>query len=582
MKRNCKIKACLTMCTFLLLFLAKSAGQSFGMSYQDTYDAALKMGEQIEKDGGKAPQFPNALLPPEEDTGESEETPYETPETETKSVVKSTKASDKATGPGMEAEKTEAAQGTLPVVKQESLSETFHEDFDIYEENLANQFFIYSNVGNGGITDQPVIIDLPQNMTFVLEQNGVAIPYTGQEVLGERGTYVLKLSALSSPVAPLKDQVIYESVFRFRIQEKPVKKEEESKAEADGFSGYPWGGSSGYSYPDSAVKEAGQDSDSFWREAADQEGLGETTGGETLGEGREAGSGDSLADGEELSTEEDSFDEIFRQEAVQCTGFSSLYDQGQNLYRNTLLTGNVFYSSVPNGMITNNAVTLIPDLKMEFSIQKNGEPFTADSGYEFTEPGSYRVQIKEPGTEFAVVYQEETSPEFYFRIIDGAVADMLFFNRPLQLTFQSVLRDGERMETADSYFLMEQDGVYEISMEGGGRSLEVSIVKDTKAPGFSVDVGKGKASITYGSDDIAEVLLIKNGKNVQSGMVHELSGKGEYRLEVYDRAGNVSIRTFYLPFAMNVAAVIACILAVLSAAGIAFFLIKTKGSFTVK
>ena len=40
------------------------------------------------------------------------------------------------------------------------MSERFHADCGLYELSIRDKYFLYSNVSNGGVTDQPVYLDV--------------------------------------------------------------------------------------------------------------------------------------------------------------------------------------------------------------------------------------------------------------------------------------------------------------------------------------------------------------------------------------------------------------------------------------
>ena len=127
---------------------------------------------------------------------------------------------DRTTGPG--------AAAKVEIV---SLSERYHEDYGVYEEGMGNRYFLYATVENGGITDQPVSVDIPAGLTFVMEKDGVQIPYSSGQTVSERGSYMLTLTGPNDSSLPFSEQTIYKSVFRFRIQEKlPVADEEAAEA----------------------------------------------------------------------------------------------------------------------------------------------------------------------------------------------------------------------------------------------------------------------------------------------------------------------------------------------------------------
>ncbi len=124
-----------------------------------------------------------------------------------------------------------------PSVKKVSLYETYYELYDTYEESIADTYFLYANVSNGGLTHEPVSIDIPANVEYTMEKDGIPIPYVSKQLVGEKGTYVLRLTAIEDPGLPFSEQTEYQAVFRFRIQDEPPETEEETNAEEISYGG---------------------------------------------------------------------------------------------------------------------------------------------------------------------------------------------------------------------------------------------------------------------------------------------------------------------------------------------------------
>lgn len=141
-----------------------------------------------------------------------------------------------------------------PLVNQVTLKEQYNEDYRVYEESIADVFFFYSNVGNGGITHESVFLDIPQNLSYTIEMNGVPWDYIPGQPISNYGTYVVRLTGIEDENVPLYEQKEYQAVFRFRIQQKPPKETEESRevaVEAGAPAGMEW---QSYTYDGSPVR----------------------------------------------------------------------------------------------------------------------------------------------------------------------------------------------------------------------------------------------------------------------------------------------------------------------------------------
>ena len=118
-------------------------------------------------------------------------------------------AEDAFNGPG-------AAQAALeedsalagPRIHEVSMGEKYHSDYDLYEHSIDGRYFIYSNVSNGGITDRPVYVEIPVDVFCTAEKDGVPMNYTSGQLLSDRGTYVMRLTAVYDKNVPLSQQEV--------------------------------------------------------------------------------------------------------------------------------------------------------------------------------------------------------------------------------------------------------------------------------------------------------------------------------------------------------------------------------------
>lgn len=491
------------------------------------------------------------------------------------------------------------AQTSGPTVYETSLSETYHEEYGVYEEGLNDLCYLYTNVENGGLTDQAVKIDIPANVTYTMEKDGVGIGYTSGQAVSDRGSYVLRISVTDTSKS-FSQQTVYKAVFRFRIQEKLPQATAEDSMNGGGYSS----GSSMYSYTDNSWTGGtsynsgdssgasdvidfgtGDSSSSWWLDD------GETAAGET--------SGDSSSDETEIMDEDGNIDESAVDEAInaalgidadgnvisdaaeisEVSGLASGYDAESGLYAHALKTGAVFYTDVPNGMVTTSAVTIrFFDDTLTLTAYRNGEEVELTSGEALTAPGSYAIYPTQDTAAYASAYSANAQPVFRFRIMADVVNDLGIFNAPENTLITQVTRYGitlfsaEKDEDAVRWYAFPEDGSYEITMKNELGELYSYVVLDTEAPRFSVTTEPNRAYVSYYSDDIANCVLYKNGNQQSEGeLVSQVNGSGSYTLVVYDTAGNASMQSFDVHFSLNMGAVLAIVLVIaLIAAGILF------------
>ncbi|MCI7263804.1 MAG: hypothetical protein MR562_11495 [Clostridiaceae bacterium] len=457
---------------------------------------------------------------------------------------------EEKSGPGSQYldEETEVVEETAefegPGVNKVNLIENYHEDYRIYEESIENLFFFYTNVANGGITDEAVFLDIPSNILYSMEKDGAAMEYTSGQSIGARGTYVLRLTAIENPELPLSEQKEYQSVFRFRIQDKPRGAETEEKEIV---------GSTFDSLPDSSAT------------VLDLEALEEEARQEEPGEMQEEAAGQEEPEETQTEAEEDSPVEIGDASRRQT------YDPMLGKYRVTLANGVELISTVPEGYMGPDAVelTVSGDVPSEIELYRNDELQEFVNGNSLMDAGVYRLEAGDEAYSFRIVAQ---------------ASDLEYYPAPAGMHFTRLfLGDEPQSLPSDQLLVLESDGVYTIFMEGtAGDALEVVLKKDTEAPAVQVTVDGGKAGIEYLSDDITEIVLEKDGSVVDGFHGTMISSPGRYRLTVSDAAGNETAREFVLKYQINLYGVAAVLLCILVIAGGAVFVFHTKRNMKIR
>lgn len=496
----------------------------------------------------------------------------------------SSEVPDNAGGPGASAAQgtyIEDSQLTGPEVKEVSVSERFHADYGVYEESFGNSQFFYATVGNGEITDGQVSIDFPANMEYVMEKDGIRMDYTSGQTLTEKGSYLLKISAVEDDSLPFSQQKIYKAVFRFRIQDRIAPSE--SRQEGMGDSGYSPENSgygsenSGYgsgSLFDALSEENGEamgqeseppaaDTQTSETEAASEtgtesvseEGTEPVSGEETQGgaeretetvSGEKTGSAD-----EETALDEDSLEAILEEALGQGygteylegyndnTGLVSGYDQESGYYRHQLASGEVFFTDVPNGMTTNYSVRILTNDNLPFRVFKDGEAIEYVPGEAIEEAGSYEVYPYSDTTIYLSSYAGKEEPLFSFRVLREAVNDLGIVNAPehgriVNVRYASTSRgaaDGSQtqaggaeneqgisaFEFCDDWCYVKEDGKYQIDIETETGISTLEFDKDTKSPYFRYQVDQNRALILYGGRDVAVCQIFQDGNLIYSG-----------------------------------------------------------------
>ncbi len=508
-------------------------------------------------------------------------------------------------GSGVIYQQSEAAMEG-PKVEAMELSETYNEVYQIYEESLNKEYYFYSNVGNGGITNKPVELDIPKNLSCSLEKDGEEIPYVPGSPIYDFGSYMLRIAVASDPTKPFQNQTIYRTTFRFRIQEKPPQTEpataaapviQPSQVENVFVPGVPNKDLPSESISDEGARDFSYDEfnslfgqQTTAQSTEEQSFVMETTSFE------EEETEPSLEDETEPSLESETESSGSRAQDngkfLVGAGFTSRYDRAERVYRHELLTGTTFATSVPNGMITNNSVQAPVKEGVNYALYKDGELVdNYTPGQTIVEPGSYILFISESTVDFTNAYGRDRRIPFHFRILDSEVNDLCLFPVPQGLHFTKVKYNGgeapEGVLMGDTvHFLF--DGTYDVTMQGEEGELTTTITTDTLPPVFAVQTVPNLASVIYANEAPTNVVRseLYLGERLTSGdedrIVQEVTRAGNYTLAIYDRAGNMSWQQFSVKYRVNTAAVIAILLVIALVVGLVLFLRRINKSINVR
>ena len=486
-------------------------------------------------------------------------------DTSNTSSTSTSSTSSKATSSTMTTEQLMKRMETEPVgptVNDVSLEEIYHEDYKVYEERLSDTYTIYANVKNGAITNRPVVIDVPRGVGASLKRDGTDIDFESKQVIETEGAYVLTLFVVETQedFQAFSTQTVSRARFRFRIQYKTGVNGVVG-SEGDGNDVVEEGTDSLSEYAalvEGTLPEDMLPDDFVYEESQDLMEQGTASG-------NSAPAAPMLVDGK---------------------AFESSFDTEMGYYRNTLKTGDVFYTNVPNGAYTNEAVLVqeSPDLQMK--LYREGELIEGyQPGNYITVTGSYALELSRDDASFKLEYNAR-KPVFYFRILGDPVSDAGIINAPQGATFRSVRHDGE--DTGKSLFLsdtalhIEEDGTYEVTVDDEAGSREFTLIYDGTQPFFTVSTEPNKATISYLSSDISRCVLYRNNEVVEdTGVIKEVTQPGKYTIYVYDTAGNRTQSQFMVHYRINAAAVIAIFGILALIAGVAVYIIRIRKNVKV-
>ena len=492
-----------------------------------------------------------------------------------------------------------------PNVVEVTPTEQYYSDYDIYSESIGGQYYFYTNVANNGITDRPVSIDFPANISYTMEKDGVPTEYLSKQTVSDYGTYLFRISITEDAAKPVSDQTIYKAVYVFRIQPKVERSTESSVESEEGLRGFPGSGTSSGSsgnpsgaadWDVSALTGLPDVMRDTYRPEEFQGNSGSGSQGSSdyvdvsrdLPENPTEGTETSAAETEtteaaEAETEETSEKETSGPADQKSGDVSTVYVASLGTYRTEYPDGSAMEVTSPNGMIGNTKVYVSLEEMGEnpdITALKGGNRMDLPEDGAFEEPGNYTLLVRVNG----VVYP------YSFRILNAADGQMDSYTLPKGIVLDAFSMDGRAIDPAackgpDGVIRLDftKEGSYEVKMsDPNGPDFTASLVIDRTRPEVSMTKVKGGIQFTYNKQDVSEI-IVDNGKTRES--YTQLSGidqPGHYVVEFYDYAGNMTSVSAVLNRQLNMASVAAVLMIIALVVLIVVFYKRTKGEMDVK
>ena len=512
----------------------------------------------------------------------------------TPSGTRSSTARTSAAQTGSSTGNSGAAAGG-PQVIEVTPAEQYYEDYDIYSESINGQFFFYANVSNNGITDQPVSVDFPANMTYTMEKDGVVTEYLSKQQVSDYGTYLFRITVNEDSTKPVSEQTLYKAVFVFRIQPKVERPTEASQESEDGLYGFPADSSSASGSSSSSADWDVSGLPDILRETYRPEGTqnqednssdyvdvskdipGETSDGASTEE--ETAVPDDNTKQDETAAEEEKTPEIHE----TSNGVSTVYVPSRGTYRTEYPNGTYMEVTNPNGMIGNTKIYVSLEgmgTDPEITLLKDGKETDLPEDGGFEEPGNYELLVRIAGK----VYP------YSFRILNTADSSLDSYTLPEGIELEAFSMDGRSMDPEvfqgpDGVIRLDftKEGSYEVKMtDPDGPDFTASLTIDRTAPEVFMTEIKGGVQFHYDSGEIHEI-VVKNGTTEESySQLPEIDRPGRYVVEFYDYAGNMTSLSVNIRRQINMATVAAVIMIIGLVALIVVFYKKTQGEMDVK
>ncbi len=263
-------------------------------------------------------------------------------------------------------------------------------------------------------------------------------------------------------------------------------------------------------------------------------------------------------------------------------------------YRYTFENGRSFSASIPNGAVTNSAVSFSFDEGLLCLLEIDGESRLYEEGEIFTEDGEYYLTVISPVSaeepdfsmlegdfsdidvaaleEYEIPTGENMQTMFSFRIVNSPTRDIPVFNAAHGFSIKSVTLDNAPVLPGGAYSSsLIRDGVYTITLEdetSAAPDYTVRFEQRRTPPGITLDgvarFGTTAGKVTVGAVEGVEIEVYRNG--VRTGAAGTYSENGSYRVRATDAAGNTSQAEFKIVFSLPKPLVLVGALALLTAA----------------
>lgn len=460
------------------------------------------------------------------------------------------------------------------------LEESYISSYGLYEQVMYGQIVFYTNVKNGSVTPNAVVVELPTELETIFTRDGEELTFTNKAEISEVGAYSLTVIAKGEDILGGAKNDRYYSLFRFRIMEQP-------SADAGASIEIPeWGNyddadtsddNSDVSGDDSDI--SGDNSDVPGENSDSSEDNSDENAGDSPADSGSDGSGNSGSDGSGNSGSDDSGNSgsdgsgNSDGDGSESTGSSGITQEAtEDCILVTTEAGSQIHSSIPADAKTSGAVKLSVVSNVQYELYRDGEQLIKPKLSNITNEGKYSLRI----------YDAETPARFEFEITSQYISKLEEYTVPEGCEITSALYEGNPIRAGKTSVQLGSDGAYSFKVEFGEYSYTDTITLDNTPPEFGFDrvedgvAAGGTVTVILQSDDIAGYQIYLDGEPMAKQKL-TMSEPGEYTVCVYDRAGNVSQQSFELEYRMDAMAIVVIIILVgIVIAGVVFFLVSRR------
>ena len=255
------------------------------------------------------------------------------------------------------------------------------------------------------------------------------------------------------------------------------------------------------------------------------------------------------------------------------------YDSIENsfLYYVNATASQAVRSSVADGMITEQPVTVKADTGVTLEVYLNGERLQNISGGTFQTPGEYVVMCVGGSVQESL---------FSFTIVPKLCSSVTSYALPTGFEFTEASLNDEPISFEKNYIKLTQEGEYNIhyrcmktnvpyqlvlTTDFTGPVLSLENIKDGKAQG-PVDISEAK--------NAARVTIYHDGEKIARKDV--LTESGEYFIELADEAGNKTTYSFTILIYFDGNSWLFFLLVIASCVGVIIYLVHARKHLRVR
>lgn len=253
---------------------------------------------------------------------------------------------------------------------------------------------------------------------------------------------------------------------------------------------------------------------------------------------------------------------------------SVYYDRTRTGYVYTVVGNARVLSSVVDGMVVQEAVSLEPDEGLSLTLYKDG---TAVSGADLTHisgAGDYVLQ--------AAGENGQTQRVLSFTIVGDATGRLTGYTMPNGFVITNAARDGEATAWDRYYIGFAEEGRYEVTYRcpRNGLDYKLNVLIDVTPPVLALEAvenGAARGPVSLADlEEGASISIYRNEKQISYAQI--LENSGDYHILVMDRAGNLNEYYFsiLIYFDLNSLIFMAMVVVVLAAVGVYLWLSRKR------